>query len=276
MVYLIHIEVGFMFFVSLAVCNIEPLIEEVLNHLYKNTDTPFYLSIVDNASTDNTVDVIKGVLQGWGSNCVDCNLARISDRTPSTTPMNLSFKPLFEDLKGHEVTCVTKLDHDYGVPQHWDTVINEVFLYRPDVHLLCPSVVPETPKGMQYYSQKHQPESITTAGDHTLYHYTGIAGYAHTWRYKDFLRISGGTYRNVYKPLNTGVVFGSEDADMSLRCLNTWGKTTNAYIFDLQGWHWNKPIIGYYEDKWKTEATFNKTNLHWEEWSKLNVPKELL
>ncbi len=265
-----------MIYVALPVCDISPLIEKVLECLFTNTDSDFMLSVWDNDSYDDTCSKIdetvhrldtfypgkmKKMVMTYGNN------NEYSNRRPSIDCINGSLQP-FTKENPDDYNLVVKLDHDYGVPKGWDTDILNVFKYRPDLRLLSPSVRPETPKGMQYYSQNIPPDSVSYLTEenfsYTLYHYVGIAGYCHCFRPQDYLRTGW-----PYQSLNRGAVFGSEDAERSLRMGG------GAYLFESQGWHWDKPEIGSYESTWKGEATFLKTGLQFNEWAKTNVPAEL-
>jgi hypothetical protein len=149
------------------------------------------------------------------------------------------------------------------------TVLLEMCLLH--FRLLSPSVVPETPKGMQFYSQGHKPEYVTEVPlshspetTYRVYHYAGIAGYCHT--------VPQQVYRSVgcYKAMNTGAVFGSEDADFSIR--SAPDVHTKGYIFELQGHHWSKSNVAEYEDEYKGKATFLGTKLTLEDWMLENHP----
>jgi glycosyltransferase involved in cell wall biosynthesis len=266
-------------YVALPTCNVEGLIDQVLDHLEKNSAAPFILSVCDNASTDTTYSRIKAWLAARprGSKVSRAYLCRLPTRKHSCACINEALK---RSAAHPEVTMIAKLDHDYGVPPHWDEVLGH-YLYNlfPEYTLLSPSVVPETPKGMQYYTEGHEPVSVREAGPlwdaerslvdalrGPIWNYEGIAGYCHCFKPETLKRLGG------YRPLTPGAVFGSEDADWSLRCGPT---DTKGYIMSLQGWHWNKPDIGTWEDKWKHDATFGKTHLQWEDWARDNVPEAL-
>jgi hypothetical protein len=274
-------------FVALPTCNIAELIEPVLEKLLENTTLPFVLSVCDNASTDDTYARVKKMVTGpkaQNSEMVKVYLTRSLTREVSTRCINTALRPANRYLS--EVAFIAKLDHDYGVPEYWSEVIEAHFAYPiRDYTLLSPSVRPETPKGMQYYSQGHTPAKIDqlnylgTLGSEVqpgfveamrtaeIYQYEGIAGYCHCFTPQTFTRLGG-----EYRPLTKDAVFGSEDADWSLRCGPI---ETKGYIMSLKGWHWDKPDIGVWEEKWKAEATFGRTFQQWEEWARENVPAEL-
>ena len=251
--------------VALPVCNVAPLIEGVLDALLTHTAQPFMLSICDNASTDDTVEIIKRRLRNGPRGPLEkVTLSSFPRRRPSIECINAALR--LGDTR--EFGLVAKLDHDYAVPPAWDSIIAEIFEERPDLKLLCPSVDPSTPKGMQFYSQGHQPLKVSRARLSEIWHYQGIAGYCHTMRWADWR--AAGSY---YRPLTPGAVFGSEDAEWSLR-FGT-GHDAKGYVMKLEGFHWNKPVTGEWEDKWKAEATFGKTQLSWEEWAAQHVPEEV-
>lgn len=261
-----------MLFISLATCSIAPLIDRVLDSLFQNTVMPFHLSIYDNASSDNTVEKINRKLVEYsGSNIV--SFGSSATRTPSIDCINGSFAPFFVSENKYSMIC--KLDHDYCVPPNWDLVLVDLLARYPDLELISPSVDPSTPKGMQYYSQGHRPELISnlnispikgTNSPVEIYHYTGIAGYCHCFRPSTLQRLQG------YRAMNVGAVFGSEDADWSLRCGNTQQK---GYVTSLQGLHLSKQDIGELENLYKGEATFLKTYLTLEQYLKANLTEEI-
>lgn len=265
-----------MIFISLATCSIAPLIDQVLDSLFENTTLPFTLSIFDNYSLDNTVEKINTKLVQYKDK-ISANKCKVHfynslTRTPSIDCINSSFIPYFESDDKYSMIC--KLDHDYCLPKNWDLVLTDLFLRYPDLQLLSPSVDPSTPKGMQYHSQGHLPEQISrlpispisgTSSPVEIYHYTGIAGYCHCFRPSILNRLKE------YRAMNVGAVFGSEDADWSLRCGNMPQK---GYITSLQGFHLDKPDIGTLEGKWKGEATFLKTFITLEEYLKANLSEE--
>lgn len=251
-----------MIFISLACCNISPLLDKVLDKLFENTESDFVLSFCDNNSNDRTVDLFTKRLSGSVGNLQKVYRHVFTSRRSSVDCINQSLIPAY----GKDYSLIVKLDHDYGLPPKWDFTLIECFSKNSDLQLLSPGVVSETPKGFQYYSQGHKPELITQVNNNTLYHYQGIAGYCHSFRQDTLDRLK------FYKPLTVGAVFGSEDADWSIRCGSLKQK---AYVFNLEGWHWDKPEIGSWEDKWKCECTFGKTYLQWEDWAKINLPEEL-
>jgi hypothetical protein len=258
-------------FVSLATCNVFSLIDSVMESLLKNTQVNFDLSIFDNHSTDGTYDK----LQSWltpertkGSSLSQHWIGRSPTLTPSVDCINSTFIPFFSNP--FQYSMVAKLDHDYCVPETWDITIQGLFNNNPHLQLLCPGVHESTPKGFQYLSQGHNPEMTSTLLWDTqaylateLYHYTGIAGYCHCFRPETLVK------ELQYRAMNHGAVFGSEDADWSLRCGSTVQK---AYIPSLKGFHLSKQDVGSLEDAWKGSATFLGTKLPLEEWMKQNHP----
>jgi glycosyltransferase involved in cell wall biosynthesis len=286
-----------MIYVGLPVCNIEPLIGQVITSLIRHTETNFHLVICDNGSKDNTLGVVRETIQKeWGNKLAENAIFTIISLPERVTALECTNKSLSRAM-AMSYDMVVKLDHDYGVPPLWDSTILRIFQKYPQYRLLSPSVKKETPKGMQYYSQGASPQLISkldlsdTVGEKiksdtlfpslnrelllseyriseaTIYHYDGVAGYCHCVPQAVF-EACGGSYR----AMNAGAVFGSEDADWSLR--SSPSISTKGYIMELEGWHWSKPSIGAIEDEYKGEATFLKTSLTLEDWVKSKYPEE--
>lgn len=249
-----------MIYISLAACNISELLPDVLSYMSKNTKEEFDLFFCDNASLDNTYELFMTTIKQLDPNIRTLYTYRFEHRVDSITCINRSLSKAV----GKNYDLIVKLDHDYGLPENWDTTLKECFNANSRLKLLCPSVDPSTPKGMQYYSAGHEPLLKSNVAGHEIYHYQGIAGYAHTFTQDTFDRLKE------YKAMNHGAIFGSEDADWSIRCGSPDQK---GYVMDLQGMHWSKKLLGKYEDQWKGEATFLKTTKKWEDWVKDNIPE---
>ena len=243
--------------VVMNTCNIKELLPVILGALIKNTKVYYELLICDNFSLDGTYEYIKEFFETNKSEFLTrVEIDRLDSRQPSVNSLNFAL-----DKVGPSSKYICKLDHDLEVCDNWANIIIEFFTKNPTFKLIASGVEKGFDKGFQCWTYGKLAES--RLGPYLVWHQEGIAGYMH-FMPRAAWELAGKHYNR----MNKLAIFGSEDADWSLRC--TFNHMQKGYLMNVTCKHHSKKNqrLTDLENQWKGECTFEKTHLQWEDWLK--------
>lgn len=100
--------------------------QKTLRSLYATIETPYYLVIVDNNSTDGTKEFLKGLLQRGKADRIILN----PDNYYPGKATNIGWA---EGLKDFDATHLMRLDNDMELKKGWDTEAEDYFKKIPNL-----------------------------------------------------------------------------------------------------------------------------------------------